>query len=407
MAVLPDAAGTHAVLIGVSEYDSLPDLPGVANNLTTLRELFTARDVLGLPEDNCVLLTGSVTPDDLDRAISGAAAAASDTLIVYYSGHGLIDEHDGTLYLASRNTETTRVHATATPYEWIRRAIMRGPARRVVILDCCFSGRALNSMDGRQIAAMAAAEGTAVLAAAHENRMAVAPQDEPHTAFTAELVQLLGKGIPDGPELLDVDEVFNVVSRALRAKGRPIPQGAFRNTAKDLALGRNRAWVRPDVVIHQPPTAHGSGSGAGRGQSVLTISEEICEAMIAHVRRVYPRIACGMVVGPKATGLPERLIEITNRSTVPVFWEFDPFEQLQAFKEMAENDEEHVILYHSRVEAGAYLSKADVTYLDEERSGRHLVIVAIPDPDSIELRAHRVAESRIMEEEIRVVRSYP
>ncbi len=405
MADLPDVAGTRAVLIGVSEYDHLPDLPGVANNLVTLRELFTAPDVLGLPGDNCVTLTGSVTPDELDRAVAEAAATAEDTLIVYYAGHGLIDEHDGGLYLASRTTEPTRVHATATPYEWIRRAIRRGPARRVVILDCCFSGRALNSMDGRQIAAIAAAEGTAVLAAAHENRMAVDPPDEPHTAFTAELVRLLDKGIPDGPELLDVEGVFAAVSRELRAKERPIPQGAFRNTAKDLALGRNRAWRRPGVVIHQPPAAHTSGP-RGHGRSVLTISEEICAAIIAHVRRDYPRMACGMVVGPYGTGRAERLIEIGNISAAPSYWEFDPVDQLRALMEMERNDEEHVILYHSRVEAGAYLSKADVTFLDEERSGTHLVVVAIPDPDNIELRAHRIAESRIMEEEIRVVRSY-
>ena len=405
MTVLPDARGTRAVLVGVSEYDLLPALPGVANNLTSLLELFTAKDVLGLPADHCVTLDSSASPDEIDRAVTTAASLASDTLIVYFAGHGLIDDHDGALYLSTRNTDKNRVYATATPYEWIRRAVLRGPARRLVLLDCCFSGRALNSMAGDQITAITAAEGTAVLAAAHENRMAMAPTGQRHTAFTGELVELLANGMPGGPELLDVENIFTGVDRALRAKGYPAPQGAFRNTAKDLALGRNRAWAK--LVVHQPPAPHASGPGGGaRDRPVLTISQDICDAIVGHARAVHPHIACGMVVGPAGSDRPERFIRMTNAAADPAnYWELDPVEQYQVYRRMADNDEEHVVTYHSRATPGAYLSKLDVTFADEDLSGRHLVIVSVPDRESAEIRSHRISASRIVEEEIRVVPS--
>ncbi|ONK12197.1 Mov34/MPN/PAD-1 family protein [Streptomyces sp. MP131-18] len=405
MARLPDPAGTRAVLIGVSQYELLPDLPGVTNNLSALYTLFTAPDLLGLPAEHCAVLDGQVSPDEMDRAIASAAAEATDTLIVYFAGHGLIDEYDGTLHLSWYGTDADRVHATATPYEWVRRTLPRGPERRLVLLDCCFSGRALNSMaDEDRITAITAAEGTAVLAAAHENRVAAAPPGETHTAFTGEIVELLSRGIPGGPELLDVETLFNSMRRGLRAKGRPAPQGAFRNTAKNLALGRNRSWTPRNVVLHQPPHAAPPSGPASR--SVLTISRAIRDEIIAHAREDYPRQACGMVVGPDGSDRPERLIRITNSSPTPeTTWEFDIQESFRAYRSIERTGEDIIVVYHSRPEPGAYLSRLDIAFLDEQRTGRHLVIVAIPEPDSVELRSHRISDTRIMEEAIHVLPS--
>ena len=70
--------------------------------------------------------------------------------------------------------------------------------RRIVILDCCYSGRALGQMFDRisAVADEASAEGTFVLAATAENKTALAPPGQQYTAFTNELLNVIHDGIP-------------------------------------------------------------------------------------------------------------------------------------------------------------------------------------------------------------------
>jgi proteasome lid subunit RPN8/RPN11 len=141
---------------------------------------------------------------------------------------------------------------------------------------------------------------------------------------------------------------------------------------------------------------------------ILEISANVVAAIIAHARTDYPHMACGMVIGPDGTDRPERLIRMTNASANPLTnWEFDAREQLDIYRKMEKNNEEHVVTYHSHTRSGAYPSKIDVHFADEELTGRHLVIVAIPNPENIELRSHRISASRIMEEEVRIMPSNP
>jgi len=98
---------------------------------------------------------------------------------------------------------------------------------------------------------------------------------------------------------------------------------------------------------------------------------------------------------------------MTNAASEPAtYWQFDGAEQLMAYRQMEARNEEHVITYHSRINPGAYLSKLDVQFADEELGGRHLLIVSIPDSENAEIRSHRISDSRVMEEMVRVVPSY-
>jgi hypothetical protein len=245
MARLPRLDGTRAVLIGASRYvsPSLPDLPSVSNNIVALAGLLRSPEVLGLGASQLAVIDEPASPRAVDEAVRSAAGEATDTLIVYFAGHGLIEGHTGELHLAVTDSDRSAVHSTAVPYGWIRNAVLDGPSRRVVILDCCFSGRALNTMgeSGQELAGAAEVEGTAVLAAAHENQTALAPPGERFTAFTGELVSTLEEGVDGAGPVISLRTLFGRVERALRAKGRPVPQSAFRNTADEIGL-RNQAW---------------------------------------------------------------------------------------------------------------------------------------------------------------------
>lgn len=257
MTILPDPAASQALLIGVHGYESLPALPAVERNLAGLTRAFTDRDLWGLPPSHCTALSQPSSAQDVLDTLNRVALRATDTLVVYYAGHGLIDPYSEELYLALPGSDQERLYS-ALPFEWMRRAVLDpriGARHKVVILDCCYSGRALvGGMSGSlqaQVADHALIDGTSLMAASAKTRKALSPPGEEYTAFTGELITVLTEGITDGPSLLDMQTLYRHLYTALAAKARPLPQQRNRNTGGLIALARNRA--HPDNRP-QPPS---------------------------------------------------------------------------------------------------------------------------------------------------------
>jgi peptide/nickel transport system substrate-binding protein len=148
------------VLIGTSRYDTLAGLPSVEENLMALAEALCAGRVWGLPEQHVAIVADPSVPADMLDPVVRAADEATDTMVLYYAGHGLIDPR-GELHLALVGSDPQRSY-TAVRYDHIRDALLASrAARRIVILDCCYSGRALGMMADPVSAAVdeAAAEG--------------------------------------------------------------------------------------------------------------------------------------------------------------------------------------------------------------------------------------------------------
>ena len=212
MALLPDPAASRAVLIGCSDFQDLEDLPAVRRNLDGLREVFTDAALWGLPVGNCRLVTDPANAATVLDAVRELMLQATDTLVVYVAGHGLVDPLTDELYLALPDTDPSRLY-TALRYEDLRRTILHqeGSVRRtVVILDCCYSGRALGGRMGvdQALADSAMIAGTYLITATGENVRAAAPPGETFTSFTGELIATLDDGIADGPDLIDMDTLY-------------------------------------------------------------------------------------------------------------------------------------------------------------------------------------------------------
>ncbi|WP_280475362.1 caspase, EACC1-associated type [Nocardia asiatica] len=254
---MPDPTRSWAVLLGTSTFADadLPDLPAVRNNIADLAEVLTSPWATALPSERCVAL-----PDEADRAVIGGrlnavAAQAQDLLLVYYAGHGLIGP-DGSLYLSLPNTRSDRdmVSWTALPFELLRRTLASAPAdNRVLILDCCFSGLAVDLMT--EVAAAVSGQitvaGTCTLTSSPANRPANAPVNARHTAYTGELLTVLQRGPSDpGTEFLTITDLHQHLEKVLLSKGFPRPEQRNTRTIGQLALARRRPVSAPATVQH-------------------------------------------------------------------------------------------------------------------------------------------------------------
>ena len=133
---------------------------------------------------------------------------------------------------------------------------------------------------------------------------------------------------------------------------------------------------------------------------VLTIDSAIVDAIVAHARRDHPDEACGVVAGPIGSDLPTRLIPMDNAARSMTFYEFDSMEYLRVWREMDDNDEEAVVIYHSHTATEAYPSRTDADIAGWPDA--HYLLVSTREPDSEEIRSFRIVDGVVTEEEINI-----
>jgi putative transcriptional regulator len=312
---LSDPRHSRVVLVGAGAYTHLQPLPTVANNLSGISDVLTDDRLWGLPAANCHVVVDPTTPQEVDRPLRRAARAAGvgGLLLVYFAGHGVVDARTGELYLAVCQTDREAVYATAVPYEWVRRAVLESPAsRRVVILDCCYAGRAISGMsdDLTAVADEVEIDRTCILVATSPNRIALAPPEEKYTAFTGALIGVLRQGVPDGPDPLDVAAVYDEVLQTHRRLARPLPEMRARNGGERVPLVRNLARPARQPEPAPAPVAPGPLSHTG---NVLVAGTAVSDdelrgatlAVLAH--------------SPATGAVGVRLDHRTSRSALDVF----------------------------------------------------------------------------------------
>ena len=254
MTSLPDPQKAQAVLIGASNYHSadLHPLPAVRNNLSGLASVLINPERGGLPREHCTVVADPTEPRVVSAALRQAGKRAEDTLLVYYAGHGLLGPRIDTLFLAMTDTDQDDLRYSALDIDAVRDAFMDSRAiNRILILACCFSGRAIEHIMGEieeLLNDKIRINGACVIASAPANWPAIAPRDARYTAFTGALFDLLRDGIVDGPEILSVGLVNQRLSRIMIARGLPEPQFSATNTVEQLGLVRNGAYQEPKAA---------------------------------------------------------------------------------------------------------------------------------------------------------------
>ena len=137
---------------------------------------------------------------------------------------------------------------------------------------------------------------------------------------------------------------------------------------------------------------------------MLEISQELVDQIVAHARRDHPDEACGVIAGPIDSDKPVRFIPMVNAARSPTFYEFDSLDLLRLYRELAANDEDPVVIYHSHTATEAYPSRTDVSYASEPNA--HYVLVSTRETGTqegpYEFGAYRFVDGEVTEVEVRI-----
>jgi len=242
-------------LIGTSTYadKDLLNVPVVDRTITDLAAAMTDPDYGVVPASNCSKLVNEGDLRELGRELRSAASRAEDLLLVYYTGHGLLSGKRKELYLALPDSESAAPEFNSLEYGKVRDAVLDSPAQtKVIILDCCFSGRSITGAmaeSATEVIGQIEVDGTYILTSAPQHGVALFLPGEDHTAFTGRLLHLLNEGIPKGPELLTIDDMYRALRVIMKAEGLPEPQKSSTRTAHMLALTRNGSRATFDRAL--------------------------------------------------------------------------------------------------------------------------------------------------------------
>ncbi|GAB3914685.1 hypothetical protein GCM10029964_126590 [Kibdelosporangium lantanae] len=250
----PDPNLSSVILMGTCDYeraDKLHNLPAVRNNLTGLQRILSDSACAVFSPENCVVIDTPDTPKGLLRRLRRAASITEDVLLVYYSGHGILDRN-GELYLCVAETDPDphEVDGTGVPFKSVRQVIEDSPARvRVLILDCCFSGRAIGAMSSESAAMeQIRAEGTYILTSSEAEKVSRSIPGERYTAFTGELIRILSE--ENAP--LTLRQVSIKLTAAMARRNLPRPMSRADSTSAELLLSKpgNPEIIPPQAILH-------------------------------------------------------------------------------------------------------------------------------------------------------------
>ncbi|GAB2580977.1 hypothetical protein GCM10027168_12070 [Streptomyces capparidis] len=331
------APGTRVLLIGTGAHSAasgLPPVPAVMGTLADLGQVLVER--CGLAQENLRVVRDPANPTELGIAIAQEAEHAEDVLWVYYVGHGLVGPA-GDLYLATAATDPRPgwVAYTALAYTAVRGSLLQTAARSiVVVLDCCFSGRAVGVLGAaeEQEVDLARVHGGYVLAAAARDELALATPGAPHTAFTGELIRLLTEGDPEGPQHLTLGHAYRYLNRTLPARGFPRPRRRASEWIEDLVLGPNPAYRPPppapaptpaprDALPHTCPYPGLAAFGPGQMQWFFgreRLINELAERLAGCMDAIVPLFMVGPSGAGKSSLLGAGLLSALGKGAVPV-----------------------------------------------------------------------------------------
>ncbi|MFM6281089.1 MAG: caspase domain-containing protein, partial [Dolichospermum sp.] len=213
-----------ALLIGVSEYQpGFNPLPTTIQDVEAIKQLLVNPEIGKFAAENVTVLKNPQKLD-MDGAIHDLYnnRQKDDLLLLYFSGHGLIND-EGNFYFSTSSTEksgTSFLSYLAVAATYVHDCMKRSKSKyKVVILDSCFSGafpQGMTAKDGGNINIKhhLGGQGTAILTASTSTQYAYEEEGSEFGIYTRYLVEGIKTGAADkdGDGWISIDELHEYVS---------------------------------------------------------------------------------------------------------------------------------------------------------------------------------------------------
>jgi formylglycine-generating enzyme required for sulfatase activity len=215
----------YALIIGNTEYtdSGLAKLNAPGKDAQDFARALKSAEIAAFDE---VVTFMNESVSNLNEAIEDffTGKKPDDLLVFYFSGHGVRDE-SGSLFLAVKNTNRSRLRSTSIKTDFVRDLMDQSRSRRqVIILDCCNSGAFAYGAKAETGGAMGIGTtfeetgyGRVVLTATDSTQFAwegdkIIGDETVNSLFTHFLVKgLEGEADEDGDGKITVDELYDYV----------------------------------------------------------------------------------------------------------------------------------------------------------------------------------------------------
>lgn len=131
----------------------------------------------------------------------------------------------------------------------------------------------------------------------------------------------------------------------------------------------------------------------------LRLTVALQEQVIAHCRSRYPKEACGLLAGK--AGVVTQAYPMRNIEDSPIGYAMDPREQLQVDKQMRQQGQQLLGIYHSHTASAAYPSSVDVGLALSPDIA--YVLVSLKDQQHPEIKSYRIDGQAITPEPVTVL----
>ena len=131
---------------------------------------------------------------------------------------------------------------------------------------------------------------------------------------------------------------------------------------------------------------------------MFVLERKYADEIIAQARQEAPNECCGVLAG--RDGRVEKLFRAVNAEKSPYRYNVDPRDLLRIYRECDAKGWDFLAIYHSHTQTEAYPSPTDVRLAAWPDST--YIIVSLADPENPVLRAFRIQDGRVSEEELRI-----